>query len=196
MPFEGARPWPPLSGSVGLSFDATKSWKRFLVLLPFRRHSRLDSVDHSVFFAFGGRYGTHYVGKAKAGCKSCLRGHFPRVEGELFFYYTHSWTEKIGSGRFCSRKVTPPGQAARAVFGAICDEWKENYSSTTHTPEPRGLGLGINVQKVSPPAGRRFRLAVEGSWFQTLEAQMEAIKKQVLSRKSSLLSCAIIPRSF
>ena len=103
---------------------------------------------------------------------------------------------RLGPGVFVQEKVTPPGQAARAVFGAICDEWKENYSSTTHTPEPRGLGLGINVQKVSPPAGRRFRLAVEGSWFQTLEAQMEAIKKQVLSRKSSLLSCAIIPRSF
>ena len=49
--FEGARPWPLLSGSVGLGFDATKSWKRFLVLLPFRRHPLFDSVDHSVFFA-------------------------------------------------------------------------------------------------------------------------------------------------
>ena len=116
---------------------------------------------------------------------------------ENYSFTTHTPGPRgLGPGVFVQEKVTPPGQAARAVFGAICDEWKENYSSTTHTPEPRGLGLGINVQKVSPPAGRRFRLAVEGRWFQTLEAQMEAIKKQVLSRKSSLLSCAIIPRSF
>ena len=102
-----------------------------------------------------------------------------------------------GEGDVLENKVHLPSSFRRDL-GVKCDKAEESVaSSTTHTPEPRGLGLGVNVQqKATPPAGRRFGLAVEGSWFETLEAEMEAINKQVLSRKNSLLLCAIIPRSF
>ena len=120
-----------------------------------------------------------------------------RTRGRGFFYPAVPELKTWGKGDVLDNKVHLPSSFRRDLC-VKCNKAEEGVaSSTTHTPEPRGLGLGVIVQeKVTPPAGRRFGLAVEGSWFQTLEAKMEAIKKQVLSRKSSLLSCAIIPRSF